>query len=273
MVAYGQGGQTTITNPSIAVPGLVNQRVMTKEVINLMGSAPQVITITIGSPAPATLYSIMVNGASASFTTPATITAADLQVLIIERLSVLPEVSGNFKIEAVSTTAVKLTAFVVGFDAVVAIGAPMTVTNITSKLSGRVAFGRIVTGRSEWHDGLQVSGLPTAATEKVLGATQFSHGLAREVSGLDGFSHGEAMSLVTIGQMWMEFDAMVMSPAAGSALYYKSTKTTADQESGKLYFGATPPADYTLLPGVSSLDSATSTIADGRVVGLVTLSV
>jgi hypothetical protein len=273
MVAYGQGGQTSITKPSIAVPGLVNQRVMTKEVVNLMGSAAQVVTITIGAPAPATLYSIVVNGASASFTTPAAITAADLQALIIERLSVLPEVSGNYKIEPVSTTGVKLTAFVVGFDAVVAIDAPMTFTNATSKLSGRVAFGRIVTGRAEWKDGLQVAGLPTAATEKVLGATQFSHGLAREVSGPNGFSHGDAMSLVTIGQVWMEFGAMVVNPPAGSALYYKSTKTAADQESGKLYFGATPPADYTVLPGVSSLDSEPTTIADGRVVGLVTLSV
>lgn len=273
MATYGQGGQTAIMPPSIAVPGLVNQRVITKEVVNLMGSTPQVITITIGSPAPATLYSILVNGASASFTTPATITAADLQALIIERLSVLPEVSGNFKIEPVSTTAVKLTAFVVGFDAVVAIGAPMTVTNATSKLSGRVPFGRIVTGRLEWQDGLQVAGLPTSPTEKVLGATQFSHGLAREVSGLDGFSHGDAMSLVTVGQLWMEFNAMVVNPAAGSAMYYKSAKTATDQESGKLYFGATPPSDYTALPGVSALDSATTTIADGRVVGLVTLSV
>lgn len=271
---YGLGGQTAIVAPSIAVPGLVVQRSMSREVVNLGGAAPQVITITIGTPAPSTLYSIVINGANASFTTPSAITAADLQALIVDRLSMQPAISGNFRIELVSTTGIRLTALQIGNDVAVAIGSPMTVTNTTSALASIVPFGRIVTGRSGFDDGLTIAGLPTAATEKVLGATQFSHGLYREMGQLEGFNHGDAMSLISTGTIWMEFGAMVPETiAAGSALYYQSVKSGADQQSGKLYFGATPPSGYTLLPGVCSLESPTSTIADGRVVGLVSLSV
>jgi len=270
----GQGAQTLIGSASIAVPGLVLQRAITKASINLMGAAAQVITITLGTPAPSTLYSIAIGGGVVSFTTPATITAAGLQGLIVDRLSVIPQISGNYKIELISTTDVKLTALTVGLDAVVSVGSPLTVTNATSSVASRVPFGRIVSGRSAWVDGLQVAGLPVSAADKVLGATQFSHGGYREVAGPDGFGHADAMSLVKSGALWMEFNAMVVAPAAGSILYYKSIKNSAsDLAAGMLYFGTAPTSDYTALPGVSSLDSETSTIADGRVVGLISLSV
>ena len=271
---YGQGGQTSLTPPSIAVPGLVLQRAMTKEAINLIGAAAQVITITVGIPAASTLYMITVNGGVASFTTPAAITATDLQTLIIDRLSVNPQISGSYRIEAISTTGVRLTALVIGFDGLVSvIGGATSFTNVTSVIASRCAFGRIVSGVPEWSDGLQIAGLPISAANKVLGATQFSHGLVRDLNGLDGFVHADAMSLVKSGVIWMEFNAMVVAPAIGSVLSYRSVKTGGDVESGKLAFGLTPPTGYTLLPGVSSLDSETTTIADGRVVGLISLSV
>ena len=270
----GQGAQTLIGTASIAVPGLVLQRVTSKAVINLMGAAAQVITITIGTPAPSTVYSIAIGGGVVTFTTPATITAAALQSLIVDRLSVIPQISGNYKIELISTTDVKLTALTVGLDAIVSIASPLTFTNVTSTVASRVPFGRIISGRSAWVDSLQVAGLPLSAADKVLGATQFSHGMYRDVAGPDGFGHADAMSLVKSGVLWMEFNAMVIAPAAGSALYYKSIKNSAtDLASGMLYFGTAPTSDYTALPGVSSLDSETTTIADGRVVGLISLSV
>lgn len=271
---YGQGGQSTITPPSIAVPGLVLQRALTKEAINLIGAVPQIITITIGTPAASTLYTITVNGGTVSFTTPAAITATDLQTLILDRLAVNPQISGTYRVEAISTTGVRLTGLVIGYDTPVSVvGGATTFTNVTSTIASRCAFGRIVSGIPAWSDGLQIAGLPLSAANKVLGATQFSHGGIREVNGPDGFAHGDAMSLVKSGVIWVEFNAMVVSPAVGSALYYRSAKTAPDAESGKLYFGLTPPTDYTLLPGVSSLDSETTTIADGRVVGLISLSV
>ena len=270
---YGQGGQTSVAAPSIAVPGLVLQRAMTKEAINLMGAAAQVITITVGIPAVSTLYTIAVNGGVVSFTTPAAITATELQTLIIDRLSVNPQISGSYRIEAISTTGVRLTALVIGFDGLVSVvGGATSFTNVTSVIASRVAFGRIISGLPEWSDGLQIAGLPVSAANKVLGATQFSHGGVRELNGLDGFFHGDAMSLVVSGVMWMEFNAPVVAPAVGSVLSYRSVKT-GDAESGKLAFGLTPPTGYTLLPGLSSLDSETTTIADGRVVGLISLSV
>ena len=270
----GQGAQTLIGSASIAVPGLVLQRAITKSTINLMGAAAQVITITLGTPAPSTLYSIAIGSAAVSFTTPATVTAAGLQGLIVDRLSLIPQISGNYRIELISTTDVKLTAITVGLDAVASAASPLTLTNVPSSVASRVPFGRIVSGRSAWVDGQQIAGLPIASTDKVLGATQFSHGMYRDVAGPDGFAHGDAMSLVKSGMLWMEFNAMVVAPAAGSILYYKSVKNSAfDLAAGMLYFGTAPTSDYTALPGVSSLDSETSTIADGRVVGLISLSV
>ena len=270
---YGQGGQTSVAAPSIGVPGLVLQRARTKEAINLMGAAAQVITITVGIPAVSTLYTIAVNGGVVSFTTPAAITATELQTLIIDRLSVNPQISGSYRIEAISTTGVRLTALVIGFDGLVSVvGGATSFTNVTSVIASRVAFGRIVAGVPEWSDGLHVAGLPVSAANKVLGATQFSHGGVRELNGLDGFAHGDAMSLVVAGVIWMEFNAPVVAPAVGSVLSYRSVKT-GDAESGKMAFGLTPPTGYTLLPGLSSLDSETVTIADGRVVGLISLSV
>ena len=270
---YGQGGQSTITPPSIGVPGLVLQRARTKEAINLMGAAAQVITITIGTPAVSTLYTIAVNGGIVSFTTPAAITATELQTLIIDRLSVNPMISGSYRIEAISTTGVRLTALVIGFDGLVSVvGGATSFTNVTSVIASRCAFGRIVTGIPEFSDGLQIAGLPISAANRVLGATQFSHGGYRELNGLDGFAHGDAMSLVVAGVMWMEFASMVVAPAVGSLLSYRSVKA-GDPESGKMAFGLTPPTNFTLLPGLSTLDSETVTIADGRVVGLISLSV
>ena len=270
---YGQGGQTTITPPSIAVPGLVLQRARTKEAINLIGAAAQVITITIGIPAVSTVYTIAVNGGIVSFTTPAAVTAVELQTLIIDRLSLNPQISGSYRVEAISTTGVRLTALVIGFDGLVSVvGGATSFTNVTSVIASRCAFGRIVSGVPEFSDGLQIAGLPISAANRVLGATQFSHGLVRELNGLDGFSHGDAMSLVTSGVMWMEFAAMVVAPAVGSVLSYRSVKT-GDPESGKMAFGLTPPTNFTLLPGLSTLDSETSMLADGRVVGLISLSV
>lgn len=271
---YGQGGQSTITPPSIAVPGLVLQRAMTKEAINLIGAVPQIITITIGTPAASTLYTIAVNGATVSFTTPTTITATDLQTLMLDRLAVSPQISGTYRVEAISTTGIRLTGLVIGYDTPVnVVGGATSFTNVTSTIASRCAFGRIVAGVPAWSDGLQIAGLPLSATNKVLGATQFSHGGIREINGLDGFAHADAMSLVKSGVMWMEFNAMVVAPAVGSMLFYRSNKTSGDPESGKLAFGLTAPTDYTLLPGQSSLDSDTVTIADGRVVGLISLSV
>ena len=274
-ILSGQNGQTLIGSASIAVPGLVLQREITKSVINLVGASAQIITITMGTPSPSTVYSLSIGGGSISFTTPSTITAAALQSLIVDRLSVIPQVSGNFKIELISTTDIKLTALTIGLDAVVSIGAPLTFTNVTSSVASRVPFGRIISGRSAWSDGLQIAGLPISATDKVLGATQFSHGMFRDLGGPDGFNHADAMSLLKSGALWMEFNAMVVNPAAaGSALYYKSIKNSpTDLAAGQLYFGAAPTADYTLLPGVSSLDSETTMIADGRIVGLISLSV
>ena len=273
-ILSGQGAQTLVGSASVAVPGLVLQRITSKTVINLMGAAAQVITITLGTPAPSTLYSIAIGGGVVTFTTPSTITAAALQSLIVDRLSVIPQISGNYKIELISTTDVKLTALTVGLDAIVAIASPLTFTNVTSTIASRVPFGRIVSGRPVWSDSLQIAGLPISASDKVLGATQFSHGLYRDVAGPDGFGHADAMSLVKSGMLWMEFNAMVVAPAASSILYYKSIKNNAaDLAAGMLYFGTSPTSDYTALPGTSSLDSETTTIADGRVVGLISLSV
>jgi len=271
----GQGGQTFIGSASIAVPGLVTQRGLTKSVINLMGASAQVITITLGTPIPSNLYSLSIAGTAVSFMSSATVTAAGLQSLLVDRLSVLPQISGNYRIELISTTDVKLTALTVGLDVVVAVTAPLTLTNVTSAMASRVPFGRIVTGSSAFSDGLQIAGLPISATDKVLGATQFSHGMYRDLGGPDGFAHADAMSLLKSGVLWVEFSAMVLNPApAGSALYYKSIKLSpTDRASGQLYYGTAPTSDYTLLPGVSSLDSETTTIADGRVVGLISLSV
>mgnify|MGYP000034612920 FL=1 len=271
----GQGGQTFIGSASIAVPGLVTQRGLTKSVINLMGASAQVITITLGTPIPSNVYSLSIAGASVSFLTSSTVTAAGLQSLLVDRLSVLPQVSGNFKIDLISTTDVKLTALTVGLDAVVAVAAPLTLTNVTSAMASRVPFGRILAGSATFLDGLQLAGLPLSATDKVLGVTQFSHGMFRDLGGPDGFIHGDVMSLVKSGVLWVEFNAMVPNPApAGSALYYKSIKLSpTDRAAGQLYYGTAPTSDYTLLPGVSSLDSETTTIADGRVVGLISLSV
>ena len=270
----GQGAQTLIGSASIAVPGLVLQRVTSKTVINLMGAAAQVITITLGTPSPSTLYSIAIGGGVVTFTTPSTITASALQSLIVDRLSVVPQISGNYRIELISNTDVKLTALTVGLDAIVSIASPLTFTNVTSTVASRVPFGRIISGRPLWSDSLQVAGLPLSAADRVLGATQFSHGMYRDVAGPDGFGHADVMSLVKSGMLWMEFSAMVVAPAAGSALYYKSIKNSAtDLASGMLYYGASPASDYTALPGTSSLDSETTTLADGRVVGLISLSV
>lgn len=270
----GQGAQTLIGSASIAVPGLVLQRAITKASINLMGASPQVITITIGTPTPVTAYSIAIGGGVVAFTTPSTITTAAFQQLIVDRLSVIPQISGNYKIEIIANTWIVLTALTVGLDVVVSIASSLVYTNVTSSMASRVPFGRIVSGRSAWVDGLQVAGLPLSATDRVLGATQFSHGMYRDVAGPDGFVHADAMSLLKSGVLWMEFNAMVVAPVAGSALYYKSIKNSAvDLASGMLYYGATPAADYTALPGVSSLDSETTTLADGRVVGLISLSV
>ena len=271
----GQGAQTLIGSASIAVPGLVTQRAITKSVINSMGAAPQVITITIGTPSPSTLYSIAIGGGSVSFTTPATITTTAFQQLIVDRLSVIPQVSGNFKIEIVANTWIVLTALTAGLDAVVVIGSSLTYTNATSSMASRVPFGRIVAGRPNWVDGLQVAGLPILSTDKALGATQFSHGLFRDVAGPDGFNNADVMSLVKSGSLWMEFSSMVSYPAPSySLLYYKSIKTNAsDMATGMLYYGGSPTSEYTALPGVSSLDSETTTLADGRIVGLVSISV
>lgn len=271
---YGQGAQTLITNPSIAYPGLCLQRVLTKEAINLAGAAAQVINISIGVLTPSTLYSISINGVDASVTSPATVTMVQLQTQIIDRLSTIPSISGNYTITPSGSATIVLTATQVGFNAVAIVGAGLSTSNIPSTTARRIRFGRIVTGRPTWIDNLQVAGLPTATTEKVLGATQYSHGLARDQSGLDGFTSGDTMSIVKSGQIWMEFSAPVVNPAAAGVLYYRSVPDVADPEgSGKLAFGTSAPTDHTLLPGTWSLDSATSTIADGRIVGLVTLSV
>lgn len=274
---YGQGASTLIASPSIAYPGLVLQRILTKEAINLAGSNVQVHSIIIDTVTPSTLYSISVNGFDASVTSPATVTMAQLQAQIIDRLSTIPGISGNFTIAAAGASTIGLTATQLAPNVPMVLGSgflAVPLYGVASNFSKRVRFGRIVTGRPSWIDGMQVAGLPTAATEKVLGATQYSHGLVRDQNGLDGFVSGDPMSLVKSGQLWMEFSSAVVNPAATGSLYYRSVIDPADPEgSGKLAFGTSAPAGHTLLPGTWSLDSQTSTIADGRIVGLVTLSV
>lgn len=271
---YGQGASTLINAPSIAYPGLCVQRSLTKGTINLAGVAAQVITITIAAPVPSTVYSATIDGNNVSVTTPATVTAAQLQTQIIDRLSTIPSISGSFTIAAGTSTTIILTSTFPSYSVLATSGAGLTIAITAPTTARRIRFGRILTGRPLWVETLQVAGLPTGSTEKVLGATQYSHGLVRDPGGLDGFVSGDSMSLVKEGQIWMEFSAPVVSPSSAGALYYRSVPDSTDLEgSGKLAFGITAPTDHTLLPGTWSLDSLTSTIADGRIVGLVTISV
>lgn len=271
---YGQSIATLISSPQIAYPGLVLQRDITKEAINLAGAAAQVVTIVIGTLTASTVYTITINGISTSVTSAASGTMAQLQAQIVDRLSTIPSISGNFAITTTGSDTVILTATSIAPNSTVAVGALLTVTNTASTVAKRIRFGRIVTGRPQWIDNLQVAGLPSASTEKVLGATQYSHGNARDQGTLGGFISGDTMSLIKSGQIWMEFSSMIVAPAAAGVLYYRSVADVNDPEgSGRLAFGTSAPTDHTLLPGTWSLDTATSTIADGRIVGLVTISV
>jgi hypothetical protein len=269
---YAIGTRTRIRPVDSAVPGIFIQRNLTKEAINLAGETAQVLSLKLASATPSTEYSVTVNGFTVTFTTPATIAMPDLQALLLRKLQVVPEVSGSFVLAASGTDSVALTAVEKGVSYTAIGTALISVAETTPAMSAKsIACGTIVTARPDFVGGLQVCGAPSAATEKAIGATQYSHGGIRNIgeSDVTMFDRGDTMSLVVQGQGWMEFESMSDGSVPGS-LYYRSVPSPASPRTGRLVYASTAPVGFVKISG--SLDSETMPIADGRIVGLVTLS-
>lgn len=273
MTTYAQGAATRVNSPSIAVPGMMLNTVQSIEAINLADEAAQVLTLKLTAATGATDYAVTVNGYTLSFTTPATIAMADLQTLLIDKLQVNPEISGVFAIAKLGADSVTLTAMAAGIAYAFAGTTLITVTQATAPMSAKpLGFGRVVTGRKKFVNKLPICGAPTATTQKAIGVTQRSHGGYHNFDGTnstDGLDRGEFVSLATQGQGWLEFESMVDYAIDGS-LFYRSVPSASQLETGKLVYAAAAPVGFVAFPG--TVNSETSTIPDGRVVGLVTFT-
>lgn len=269
---YAMGAPLRVRPSDVALPGMFNTKVMTREAINLAGERSQVLTLKLTAATPSVDYSVTVNGFTVTFKTPATITMANLQLLLLEKLAIAPEVSGLFDIAASGADSVTLTAINSGLGYAVSGTSLITVTQSVAPMSARaLACGTIVTGRSEYVSDLQVCGAPSAVTEKPLGATQYSHGLVHDIGeGFEtAFDRGDTLSLVSVGQGWLEFESMA-DPSVNGSLFYRAVPNAGNPRTGRLVYAASAPAGFVEIN--ASLDSETTSIADGRIVGLVTLS-
>jgi hypothetical protein len=270
---YATGTPTRVIRPSIAHPGMFLNTVMTIEGINLADEAAQILTLTLTAATGATQYSVNVNGINVNFKTPGTITMLQLQSLLLDKLEVNPEISGIFSIAASGADSVLLTAATRGIAYPFA-GSNLIIATQTQMpfTASDLDFGRVVTARKKFIDKLPVCGVPTATAQKALGITQRSHGGYHDYDGLAssvGLARGEVVSLVTQGQGWLEFES-VADMAIDGSLFYRAVPSAAQMETGKLVYAISAPAGFVQFPG--TLNSETSTIADGRVVGLTTFS-
>lgn len=269
---YGMGGATRIRPADIATPGMFLTKNLTQEGINLAGESVQMIALKLTEATQSTDYSVTVNGYVVEFTTPATITMPDLQALLIQKLGNQPEVSGNFNIAASGTDSVILTAAFPGMSYAFSGTALITATQTNAPMSAQsVECGIILTGRNKFVYGTRVVGAPSSLDEPAIGATQYSHGMARELgqSGVEVFHGGDMVSLVSLGQGWMRFESIADLSVNGQ-LFYRSVPSVAHPKTGQLIYAASAPVGCVPIGG--TLDSETSSIADGRIVGLVTLS-
>lgn len=268
---YAQGGPTRVQSSDIATPGMFTTKTLTKECINLADEAAQVIRLQLTAATPSVLYSVTINGFAVEFTTPSTIAMPDLQALLIEKLSLAPEVSGQFAIAKLGADSVSLTAKLSGVAYPFAGSALIAATQTTAPASAKdLSCGIIVTARKSFVEGLQVCGASTSATQKPIGATQYGHALVQaDGNYLNAFGRGDAVSVVAQGQGWMQFESQADLSVDGN-LYYRAVPSAANPITGRLLYSATAPAGCVAIS--ATLDSETSTIADGRIVGLVTLS-
>ena len=190
---YGQGGPTRVGTVDQYLPGMALQTILTKPAINLGGSAAQVLLITVLAAVINTVYSVSINGQTATYTTGATTSIAIARSQLISALGAIPEISGNFAITTSGVDGVVLTASQRGITyPFSALSGQFTVTQtIAAANAQRLSAGRIVALTGGFSDGLPRIGGPTATTQRAYGATLRTHGNVRDL--------GEADALIESG--------------------------------------------------------------------------
>lgn len=268
---YGAGGQTRIRQSDIAYPGMFLEKTMTIEALNLAGEVPQILVVKLNSAAPNTEYAVTINGYPLTFTTPSAVTMAELQILLLNKFSAIPEVSGFFSLSITGTDSITLKADRPGQRLSFVGSATVSVTQTQAPQSAKgIPAGIVLTGRPDYVSGLQIAGEPSSLEEVALGVPQYNHSVPHELGQNNNFKPRQAMSLVVQGKGWLEFESPADKTLVGAKLYYRAVSSAANPNTGRLIYAATPPDDCVEFNGV--LNSETSGIADGRIVGLVTFS-
>lgn len=269
---YGQGSPSRVTTPDQYLPGQVLQQILVKTGINLGSTAAQAIAISVLTAAPSTAYGVSVNGRSVSFTSSAIATIADVRSALISALNSAPEISGNFVVTTSGTNDVILVAIQKGvaFAFGSATANLSALQTIAPTLSPDVPAGRIMVSSGGFSDGLARVSLPSSVTQKALGATMRSFARPRDLGQADSpATNGDTVSLLSSGQISMEFESMVNTNVPGS-LFYRSVPAPGIS-TGALTYAATAPAGFVPLSG--SLDSPIVQVSDGKFVAIVSLSV
>lgn len=215
-MVYSQGfiTPTSLYEP-VAVEGLIadsfpHDFVMPSP-INAAGGVAQVVTLTVGTPANNTTYTVAINKdgdriGQVSYLSDADATAAEIQTGLINALNGNGLIYGG-AIATASGGNVLITSRDRGtrgaIEVVTSGGGTGFAASVTTAAGNAVAipFGRLVVIAST--DNPRIAKLPSAATDVIRGVTVRTHAHEITLTGVDGYKPNEVMGTLNRGRIWV----------------------------------------------------------------------